>query len=210
MVVPLLAAVVIGWNFLQNTHQPGNRSSGGLPTLATSPALGGEPSTGTTTGATPGTTDNAPAAADDDLLTPAGVRSVIKALRPYMPGTKVSQLVVYPGYANAEAPTKADQGLYNSLFYRAGSVTSMAGGTYLSDTTLVDLDAYHWNVLPALLKTAQQTLRVPHPTIRYLIVSAGFFDKAPTIRVYLADAYGGGYLEASATGEVQHTYPRGG
>lgn len=85
----------------------------------------------------------------------------------------------------------------------------MPGGTYLSDTTLVDLESYHWNVLPALLRTAQQTLKVPHPTMRYLIVSAGLFDKAPTIRVYLADAYGSGYLEAGATGVVEHTYPRG-
>lgn len=145
----------------------------------------------------------------ENLLTPAGVRGTIAAMRPFMAGTRVRELLVYPEYASAEAPTPTDPKLYDDIAYRDGRVTHQPGGVMDPDDTTVDLRGYDWDVLPALLDKAQQTLNVPRPTSRYIIVGPDLFDDTPAIRIYLSDAYGGGYLLADAKGRVQRTYPRG-
>ncbi|MEV6011860.1 serine/threonine-protein kinase [Streptomyces sp. NPDC051976] len=167
------------------------------------------------TATTPGSlvpTDRTPSAAaapTTNLLTPDGVRRTVAAIKPYTHDGKIKELVVYPGYASAEAPTPADQKLYDDIEYRDGQTTHSPGGTMESDDTTVSLSSYDWNVIPALLAKAQKTLNVPHPTSRYLIIGPDLFDGTPTIRVYLSDAYGSGYLSATTKGVVRDTFPRG-
>lgn len=155
-------------------------------------------------------TTSAPAAASVDLLTPAGVRSVIQAIRPLLNGTAVKEFDVYPDHAAAEAPTPANPKLWDEISYDDGSVTHKPGGTMDSDTdSTSNLADFDWDVLPKLLQTAQQTLDVPNPTSRYIIVGPDLIDNTPSIRVYLSDAYGGGYLESDTRGNVRKTFPRG-
>jgi hypothetical protein len=136
-------------------------------------------------------------------------------MRPAM-GTKVIQLVVYPTYASAEAPTAADPKLYDEIDYRDGVTTHSPGGEVDPTTdAAIDLSSINWDMLPALLRTAQDTLNVPHPTIVYFILESdwditdsGDTTTSPVIRVYRADDYGGGMLVADLKGKVISTVPR--
>jgi serine/threonine protein kinase len=150
-----------------------------------------------------------PSVTSSNLLTPAAVRRMVAAIRRRMAGARVFQLVVYPDYAMAQVPTAADPTLYDEIEYRDGAITRSPGGTATSGQQTVDLRSFNWNVLPGLLRKARETLNVPHPTSRYIIIGPDIFNGTPNIRVYLADAYGGGYLSASPDGTVERTYPRG-
>jgi serine/threonine protein kinase len=201
---------VVVWSLLPDggkgdnaSGQPGTspsvtRTNGSAPTAQV-------PTTGD------GTTPTTAPPVQGTLLTPAGVRSVVSALRPSFGGGKFIEMTVYPEYANADAPTPADATLYDNLSYRDGQVTRRPGSTVDTDQVMLSPDVFNWDVIPGLLTKAQQTLKVPHPTSRYLIIEADTFrDNTPSIKVYLSDDYGGGYLAADAKGKILDTYPRGG
>lgn len=203
VLVAVAVVVLVGAGALTWTLLPHKTNSAGAPIVQS--------------GATVKTTVQAPiaTAAPQDLLTPAGVRATIGAMSKVM-GTKVLQLVIYQGYATAEAPTAADPNLYDDVNDRNGVVTRSAGGTV--DTTTdapIDLSTIDWDILPALLGKAQNTLNVPHPTNIYIIVESdmdmndsGDTTLTPVIRIYRADDYGGGFLTADLKGKVLTTVPR--
>ena len=208
----VVAVLAVGWGVVFADGGSGGTGTG-PQSVASAPSdthlSAGAPKSGSTAAAPSTPTPAAATAATGDLLTPAGVRSVIAGMHPYLSGNKVKELVVYPAYASAEAPTPADPKLYDDITYRDGAAAHSPGGTMSSDDTTVNLRGFDWDVLPALLAKAQKTLNVPHPTSRYIIVGPDLFDGTPTIRVYLSDAYGSGYLSADAKGTVHRTYPRG-
>ena len=207
--IAIAAAVLVVAGVLVWTLLPGQTGTGGTPT-----PLG---AAGPTTGTAPGhpTTTAAPTTpAPQDMLTPAGVRSTIAAMSQVM-GTKVIRLVIYPDHATAEAPTAADPKLYDDISYRGGVTTHSPGGEV--DTTTdapIDLGPINWDILPTLLRKAQDTLNVPNPTVVYLIVESDLqITDAGTalrsvIRVYRADNYGGGMLMTDLKGNVISTVPR--
>ncbi|MER0242423.1 hypothetical protein AAHZ94_10385 [Streptomyces sp. HSW2009] len=184
------------------TPDPGARSSqSGAPT---------EPGPGTAN------QPSAPTSADlpekVDLLTPDGIRQAIDKLRPVMGGSQVIQLVVYPEHISAEALVKGSSKKYDRFTYRGGESATRegAGGTKSDPATPVDLNGFDWDAVPGLLRTADRTLGVEHPTSRYLVVSPASqaFNDGPTMSVYLSDAYGSGYLKASPQGKVLSTSPQ--
>jgi hypothetical protein len=71
------------------------------------------------------------------------------------------------------------------------------------------VDKIDWDLLPALIKEADEVLNLPKPEHRYVIIDAvGIFtDGKPVIFVYLSDKYGGGHLVADLDGEILKTYP---
>ncbi len=203
-VAVVVLAGTLAWRLIPGGGQAANHAGS-----STSPGIS---ATGTTSGSAPTLAAVDPTASlstATDLLTPAGVRATIKAMRPYLGGDKVKELVIYPGYASAEAPTPADPKLYDDVDYRDGGVTHSPGGTMSSDDGTVTLQGFDWDVLPALLAKAQKTLNVPHPTSRYIIIEPDLFSGGPTIDVYLSDAYGSGYLSSDPKGKILSTYPRG-
>lgn len=201
----LVIAGVLAWTLLPRTTR-----TGGTPT-----ASGGRVVT-TTSIPVPAHTITTSAAATAvtpaDLLTPAGVRATLAAMKL---GPKVLQLTVYMDHAAAEAPTAADPHLYDDVDYNDGAVTHSPGGTIDSTDTLIDLSGINWDLLPALLQKAQATLNVPHPTAVYVIIDtdtevndAGDITTRTIMRVYRADAYGGGMLTADLKGNVLQTVPQ--
>ncbi len=127
-----------------------------------------------------------------------------------MDSGKVISLVVYPEHVSAEALVQGSSKRYDRFSYRADSGASRdgAGGTKATGTQPVDLDAFDWDVLPALMRKADQVLGVDQPTSRYLVVRApsSVFDEGQSMSVYLSDAYGSGYLKADPKGKVIATY----
>ncbi|MFE7190405.1 serine/threonine-protein kinase [Kitasatospora sp. NPDC057541] len=167
-----------------------------VPPSLTPPAAG-------TTSATPAAKPSANTS--KDLMTPDGVRTVVAAITGQSGGTKVKALNVYPGYANAQVPTADGRG-YDWYDYRDGKVTKRTGGPLGKDKP-VDLAQYDWDVVPALLKKANDTLNVKDPTSRYLVIDTFPGDGVASIRVYLSDEYhNSGYLLADTKGNVRRTF----
>ncbi|MFD9003606.1 serine/threonine-protein kinase [Streptomyces sp. NPDC059582] len=203
---------VLVWTLLPS----GDRDSGGTPDSSTSTSASASQSTSAHTSTRP-TSPSAQATQDaketTSLLTPAGIRRTVAKLEAVSGDTKVTRFVLYEEYAIAEAPVAGHPELYDRYSYRGGDVAVKdgPGGTVTSGMVPVDLDAFEWDTVPALLRKAHDTLNVPSPTSRYLIVSpvSSVSDTEPTMSVYLSDDYGGGYIKANVHGEVIATYPRG-
>ncbi|MFI2116226.1 protein kinase [Streptomyces rubiginosohelvolus] len=154
---------------------------------------------------------DAPEAETANLLTPDGARTAIEALKPLMGGTKVTDFTLYGEHASAEAPLKPNAALYDRFSYRDGRAKNDdMGGTLMSGSTTVDLDSVDWDALPALLKTAEETLNVEKPESSYVIVdpSSPFHDDRPVLRVYVSDSHGGAFLTAELDGRVIEKNPR--
>ncbi|WP_179893361.1 MULTISPECIES: serine/threonine-protein kinase [unclassified Streptomyces] len=160
-------------------------------------------------GDTGGSEEEVPKA--EDLLTPDGVRAAIKAMKPVMGGTKVTDFTLFGDHASADAPLKSNAALYDSFSYRDGRAKNDdRGGTLTSGTTTIDLNSVDWDALPTLLRTAEKTLNVDEPESRYVIVdpSSPFHEDRPVLRVYVSDSHGGAFLTAGLDGRVIEKNPR--
>ncbi|WP_433711538.1 protein kinase domain-containing protein [Nocardia sp. CA-084685] len=146
-----------------------------------------------------------------DLLTPTGIRQAITALEKVSGSAEFNEATFYPTYANVGAPVKNKPDLYDLFVYRDGTATRKGAGGPLSDKVTVKLSAINWDILPDLLRTADESLGIPTPTLRYVIVDPAwtFNNDQPTVMVYLTDDYGGAYLAANTDGTVVTKYPRG-
>ncbi|MFD9599070.1 protein kinase [Streptomyces sp. NPDC059970] len=178
-------------------------------------ASGSTPSVSDRTSSSPSSTatEKAKEAETKDLLTPAGARSVIAALKPVMGGSRVTSFSLYEEHARIEAPVKNKKGLYDVYAYRDGEATrERAGGTLMPGAKSVDLDKFDWDALPGLIRRADKELGVTEPTSHYVDIdpASPFDDHQPTLSVYVSDEYGGAYLRADINGKVLKKYPRNG
>ncbi|MFF8615920.1 protein kinase [Streptomyces sp. NPDC015350] len=147
----------------------------------------------------------------ENLLTPAGARSVIAALEPVMGGTRITSFTLYEEHASVEAPLRSNKNLYDVYAYRDGRATrERAGGTLMSDARAVDLKKFDWDALPGLIRRADKELGVAEPTTHYVDIdpASPFDGYRPTISIYVSDEYGGAYLRADVNGKVLKKYPR--
>ncbi|MCX5232118.1 serine/threonine-protein kinase [Streptomyces sp. NBC_00233] len=145
------------------------------------------------------------------LLTPAGVRSAIAAIKEAAGGTMVTSFVVYPDYAISESLVKGSTKRYDRYMYRGEDAAVRQGsGTAFPGALPTDLDDFDWDALPALMKRADRELGVDEPTSRYLVITpaSSIFGTKAGMSVYLSDTYGSAYLQADAKGRVTATYPR--
>ncbi|MFD4761143.1 protein kinase [Streptomyces sp. NPDC058439] len=148
-----------------------------------------------------------------DLLTPAGARSVIAALKPVMGGTRITSCTLFEEHARVEAPVAKNKNLYDVYAYRDGEATrERAGGTLAPGAKSVDLEKIDWDALPGLIRRADKELGVAEPTSHYVDIDAAspFDDYRPTLSIYVSDEYGGAYLRADINGKVLKKYPRNG
>ncbi|MFJ6674766.1 protein kinase [Actinosynnema sp. NPDC091369] len=197
--VALVVAATVLVVKLTGGNDPGNSAAGPSTTSSTA-----RPNTGVPVGSPTTAADSA----KTDLLTPAGARAAVAALVEAMGGTKVSEVTLWSDHVSAVAPTAAVTHGFDDFEYRSGKATRKGPDGVDADRAVLDLNAVNWDALPALFDRATTELGVPKPTMRYVIVDCDIIDKTPSLRVYLADDYGGAYLQASLQGEVQKTYPR--
>jgi hypothetical protein len=149
-----------------------------------------------------------------DLLTPSGIRTAIKAFKEKTGSDRFADFSVYPGYVIADVMVKGSQTRYVSYTYRSG--TGFDEG-FDSKSTVTDgnepvkLDDFNWDAVPALLKRANKDLKVKDPTSRYLLLRPPSTNGGVTpagMAIYLSDDYGsGGFLEASTQGTVTRVVP---
>ncbi|MGA5759126.1 serine/threonine-protein kinase [Nonomuraea bangladeshensis] len=202
-----MAAVVVtgvlAWRFLPLDDAVGNA---GPTTQALSPQASEDAEQTTPEQTSTGEAEPA----QENLLTPDGLRAMIAKLKSAIGGGKVAEMVVYPTYAVIQAPNKDDPEVSDSYDYRGGKVTLSPGfGREINDP-IVDLGKYDWNALPALLRKAEKDLGVKKITSRYVIVGPDTFsaNPRPILRVYVSDDHQrGGYLVADVKGKVLRLYP---
>ncbi|WP_055602090.1 serine/threonine-protein kinase [Streptomyces aureus] len=212
-VVVLAVGIPVGamtWDW--RPDDPGSGPSSASPSqqgpAAQRPDASGKP-TPTSTPSQESSKDVAPV--KGSLLTPAGVRSAIAAIKEAAGGTMVTSFVVYPDYAIAESLVKGSTKRYDRYMYRGEDAAVRQGsGTAFPGSVPTDLDDFDWDVLPALMKRADEELGVDEPTSRYLVITppSSTFGTAAGMSVYLSDSYGSAYLQADAKGRVTATYPR--
>ncbi|TDD58692.1 hypothetical protein E1298_46970 [Actinomadura rubrisoli] len=146
------------------------------------------------------------------LLTPAAVRDVIKKFEEASGSKQFAGMTVYEERASADAPVRGRRSAFDNYTYEKGADAAVRSRPSIAITTgdaKVDLNAFNWNALPALMSRAARTLKVPKPTSRYIIVKSSwtFNGDRPTMLVYLTDEYDGGYLAVNTKGKVISTVP---
>ncbi len=143
------------------------------------------------------------------LHTKKGMEAAIKAFEEATGTTKFTRMVAYPEYAVVDVPVKGRKGAFDSYLYRDGEAKQWNSGPGSTDGSITtDVDKIDWDLLPRLMKRADETLNLPKPETRYVIVDAGTHgDGEPTIAVYLSDKYGSGHLTADLKGKIIDTNP---
>ncbi|MFH8421405.1 serine/threonine-protein kinase [Streptomyces sp. NPDC018038] len=205
-----IPVAALSWDW--RPEDPGSGPTGTSPShrspVAQGPGASGTPTAGTTTSTAP-SEDSEPV--KKDLLTPAGIRAAIAAIKEASGGTMVTSFVVYPDYAIAESVVKGSTKRYDRYMYRGEDAAVRQGsGTAFPGSVPVDLNDFDWDVLPALMKRADKELGIDEPTSRYFLLNpaSSVFGTKPGMSVYLSDGYGSAYLTADAKGRVTATYPR--
>jgi serine/threonine protein kinase len=187
-----------------NADGNGHTAAGHAPTTGSSRASG-EPAS------SPSQSAGTNAAAGGDVTstgdpTLAWMNTCISALEKAMGTTKVLQLVIYSDHAMAEAPIATDPTEYNEYDYIDGSVSSSPGGTVDDGSTTVDIGSVNWDAVPGLFAQADSVLKVPSPNLHYVVLDTELISNNPELLVYLANDYGGGYIDADLNGSVIQVY----
>ncbi|MFD9096850.1 protein kinase [Streptomyces collinus] len=206
-----LAGVLV-WTQLPDsgTHGSGSTASGssasGGPASDRSPAGG---STGT--GATPSAEDRTDTTTKN-LLTPDGIRTVIRAFKKETGRDRYGSFTVYPGYILADLMVKGSDTAYDSYTYYVGRGVQkgISGGSLTSGKRPVKLDGFDWDKVPGLLSEAKRKLKVENVTSRYLVVNVPWdtFDEPAGMSVYLSNAYSqSGYIAATPKGKILRVLP---
>ncbi|MEU8344416.1 Serine/threonine protein kinase [Actinomadura meyerae] len=175
-------------------------------------ALGGERPETAPTDSLAETGAGATAKEPSTLLTPAAIRDVIKKFADASGSKEFAELTVYPQRASADAPVAGRRGAFDNYTYEKGADAAVRSRPSIAITTgdaKVNPATFAWDALPALMRRAERTLKVPEPTNRYVIVKAAwtFNGDQPTMMIYLTDDYGGGYLAVNRKGKVIKTVP---
>lgn len=145
------------------------------------------------------------------MLTPANIRTAIKALEDETGRDTFAAFNVYDEYVSAEVMVKGSKTKYDSYTYRPGKGVEegIIKSTVFSGDQPFTLDDIAWERVPTLLKEADKKLNVADPELRYVVVKAqnDIFDTPKGLAVYLSDDYGSGYLSATPQGKVTDVYP---
>ncbi|MFE4058597.1 serine/threonine-protein kinase [Streptomyces sp. NPDC059096] len=178
------------------------------------PDSGAQSGTSGVSGAQSGLSSGPPSGSPEagrDLLTPAGIRTAVKALKAEMGTDRVGSFSVYADFVAAHGMVKGSDTRYDSYTYRVdeGVTKSPSSGTLIGGQLPVSMDAFDWDAVPALLKRAAEDLNVDKPTSRYLLVRQpnALLGSSEGMTLYLTNAYGAGYLEADSNGKVVKVNP---
>ena len=190
---------------------------GGNDTKDTSTSPGSTAQTQQQSTPTVSATQSSAAVKTQDMLTPSGIRTAIKAFKEKTGSDRFNDFSVYPGYVIAEVMVKGSQTRYVSYTYRSGTGFDEGSdnkGTVIDGDKPVKLDDFNWDAVPALLKRANKDLKVKDPTSRYLLLrlpSTNGGDTPAGMAIYLSDDYGSdGFLEADTQGTVTRVEPADG
>ncbi|MFF1489507.1 protein kinase [Streptomyces sp. NPDC058319] len=208
-------AVTLLWTFLPDGDSADAGDRGGGPAATASDrSTPGTSTPGPSASSAASGTGTAPSARteDTDLLTPAGIRSAVRALKTATGTDRMSSFVVYSDHASASVMVAGSKTRYDNWTYRPGEGArkGIISGTVTPLESPFDIDDLDWDAVPALLKQADKVLNVQEVSSRYVDVRAPnpTWDTPLGMAVYLSNKYHeSGYLEATARGRVTRTMP---
>ena len=148
--------------------------------------------------------------AHTNLLTPANIRTAIRAIEKKTGRKRFGDLTVYPDYVSAEVLLKDSNVAYESYTYRPGQGVEkdIIDGSLTSLDKPFNPDIFNWDKVPALMKEADRKLNVKNPESRYIVVMMpDAFHPGFGLGFYLSDKYDrGGYLRTDTKGKVVDVY----
>jgi serine/threonine protein kinase len=194
-------------------HLANNNAATNVPTVSmpssadTKAAAASTPQASTSSSTT--TADSGDSTATQHLLTPAGVRAVIKQIFAVSGGNRVVSMTVYDDHASFDVVKKDDPGVYDTYDFVNGKAGfSMTGDALDQGEPALDPYTVNWDALPGLLKDANGSLNVKNPKYHYVVVDSDIIDHTLSMRVYLGDDYRSGFLEADLKGKITDRYPQ--
>ena len=208
------AAGMMTWTHDHADKLASNNAATNVPTvsLPSGPdktAAIGSSSQDSTTAASSTTAGSGDSTATQHLLTPAGVRAVIKQIFAVSGGNRVVSMTVYDDHASFDVVKKDDPGVYDTYDFVNGKAGfSMTGDALDQGEPALDPYTVNWDALPALLKDANSSLNVKNPKYHYVVVDSDIIDHTLSMRVYLGDDYRSGFLEADLKGKITDRYPQ--
>jgi hypothetical protein len=166
--------------------------------------------------ASPSATAGIAAAPEDDvapvvvaqqgLHTRAGFTALVAATRARFGSTMVAEAVIYPDYAVITMPAPGAPARAQSFSYRGGFAEPSNAGTRAASDPLIDLGAVQVDPVLGLVAGAGETLAVPDPTSRYMIIRQD--DGGPTVSVYASNEFSeSGFVQARLDGTVMAVHP---
>ncbi|GAB3956086.1 serine/threonine-protein kinase [Streptomyces sparsus] len=204
----LLAGVLV-WALLPD----GDSTTGSDPQHRKVPSLAGASSSSSPAPTSTPAHDAAPPSplGAGGLLTPDGIRGAITEIKAATGTDRVGHLVVYPEHVAVWTMVEGSDIRYDTWSYRPGEGVDKGpiSGSLSGGDLPFDLDDFDWDVVPDLVARAEKDLGVDRPTSRYLLVDQAndTFDTPLRLAVYLADAHGGGYVQADLDGKVTRVVP---
>ncbi|RSS80297.1 serine/threonine-protein kinase [Streptomyces sp. WAC06614] len=193
------------------SHTPGPTSgaSGAASPAGSAGTGGGNRGAGTDSGGGMGSGQDSPATPTPaGMISPAGARAAVEAIRKETGTTTFLNLRLYEGYVLADVPVTPGAKATNS--YRYDGKVSRFGASGLpvqQGKPPIDMTKVDWDALPGLMDQAQRDLGVGHVTMRYVVVEPWLLDGSPSMRPYLTDETGaGGYVHAGTDGKVVKVY----
>jgi hypothetical protein len=191
-----------------NNNAANNNSTFSAPSFTDTQAAAGSSSQAPTSAAS-STAGGGDSKATQHLLTPAGVRAVIKQIFAVSGGNRIVSMTVYDDHASFDVVKKDDPTVYDTYSFSNGKAEfSMTGSTLDQGEPALDPNTVNWDALPALLKDANSSLNVKNPNYHYVIVDSDIIDHTLSMRVYVGDDYRSGYLSADLKGKITERYPQ--
>ncbi|MFG3144456.1 protein kinase [Streptomyces sp. NPDC048243] len=206
-VVGTVLAGVLVWTLLPDGTHSGRGDTAGSPEASSSRTKGptSAPPRPSRSVTDPGTDTKA------DLLTPAGIRTAVEAIKAATGTDRAGDLAVYEDHVSADIMLKGSETKCDSYTYRLdrGVEKDIISGSLTDGERPFSLDAFDWDVVPALLKRAQKDLNVSRPTMRYVLVRPAddTFGTPLGLAVYRVDDHVTGYLTADLKGKVTRVFP---
>ncbi|MFE7512137.1 protein kinase [Streptomyces sp. NPDC057540] len=213
-VTATVLAGLLAWNLVpglggtedQGAHSPGPTTSGSHTNTPSAPSNSKSADTPAETG------DDLGQPAAQNLLTPDGIRTALKALKAATGTNQVCDLSVYPEHVSAQVMVKGSKSRYDSWTYRPGdgAEKGIISGSVGPMDSPFSMDEFNWDVLPALLKRADKELNVKDISTRYLLVTGDdpTFGDPKHMSIYVSNAYSqSGRIEADPAGKVTKVMP---
>lgn len=219
----IASTVLVGavlWNVLQpgddDGRAQGSASSGATANRSGTPAATKAADKPASAGTDDSGSGSAAGSGQDgkrvNLLTPAGIRTAVAALKAETGTGQMARLTVYPEYVLADVMVKGSKSRYDSWSYRPGqgAEKGIISGSVTPLQSPFDVDDFDWDAVPALFARAEKDLNVKDVTSRYLLVEGAdpTFGKPKRMSAYLSNAHSqSGYLTADHTGRVTKVLP---
>ncbi|MFI9624403.1 serine/threonine-protein kinase [Streptomyces sp. NPDC052042] len=148
-----------------------------------------------------------PQQSDDYLFTPKGVREAITKLKPMTGSSTVSSMSSHGSHLTIAAPRKDNPEVMHWYSYRDGKASDDGPAGVVKQPPALALEAFDWDLLPALWREAQNGLGIKNAEASHMILHRNP-DTGLELTLYVRDDYGSAWMKADNKGRTIYRSPR--